>query len=66
MADFQLQYADATGQVHNLVVQGTSDQEVRERFSRQGYLVYKSRLRAVAWRRALTSAAVRSSTSKSS
>ena len=41
MADFQLQYADASGQVHNQVVQGTSDQEVRERYSRQGYLVYK-------------------------
>jgi type IV pilus assembly protein PilC len=40
MAEFQLQYADTTGQVHNQVVQGTSDQEVRERFSRQGYLVY--------------------------
>ena len=41
MADFQLQYADATGQVHNQVVQGTSDQEVRDRFARQGFLVYK-------------------------
>jgi type IV pilus assembly protein PilC len=41
MADFQLQYTDASGQVHNQVVQGTSDQEVRERYSRQGYLVYK-------------------------
>src|SRR6185437_3320330 len=40
MADFQLQYADATGQVHNLVVQGTTDQEVRDRYSRQGFLVY--------------------------
>jgi type IV pilus assembly protein PilC len=40
MADFQLQYSDASGQMHNQVVQGTSDQEVRERFSRQGYLVY--------------------------
>ena len=40
MAEYQLQYADATGQVHNQVVQGTSDQEVRERFARQGYLVY--------------------------
>ena len=35
MAEFQLQYADATGRVHNQVVQGTSDQEVRDRFSRQ-------------------------------
>lgn len=40
MAEFQLQYADATGRVHHQVVQGTSDQEVRERYSRQGYLVY--------------------------
>src|SRR3569833_2342975 len=40
MADFQLQYADPSGRVHNQVVQGTSDHEVRERFSRQGYLVY--------------------------
>ncbi len=41
MADFQLQYADATGQLHNQVVQGTSDHEVRERYARQGFLVYK-------------------------
>jgi type IV pilus assembly protein PilC len=40
VADFQLQYADPSGQVHNLVVQGTSDQEVRERYARQGFLVY--------------------------
>src|SRR5580658_10087905 len=40
MADFQLQYADASGQVHNQVVQGTSDQEVRDRYVRQGFLVY--------------------------
>jgi len=40
MADFQLQYSDANGQMHNQVVQGTSGQEVRERFARQGYLVY--------------------------
>jgi len=40
MADFQLQYADASGQVHNQVVQGTSNQEVRDRYVRQGFLVY--------------------------
>ena len=40
MADYQLQYADASGQVHNQVVQGTSDHEVRDRFTRQGFLVY--------------------------
>lgn len=40
MAEFQLQYADTTGQVHNQVVQGTSDAEVRDRYVRQGFLVY--------------------------
>jgi len=41
VANFQLQYADTSGQVHNQVVQGTSDQDVRERYTRQGFLVYK-------------------------
>ena len=45
MADFQLQYADASGQVHHQVVQGASDQEVRERFARQGFLVYTVKAR---------------------
>ncbi len=45
MADFQLQYADASGQVFDQVVQGTSDQEVRERYARQGFLVYKVKAR---------------------
>jgi type IV pilus assembly protein PilC len=45
MADFQLQYADASGKVFDQVVQGTSDQEVRERYARQGYLVYKVKAR---------------------
>ncbi len=40
MADFQLQYADASGQMHNQIVQGTSDAEVRDRYVRQGFLVY--------------------------
>jgi type IV pilus assembly protein PilC len=43
MADFHLQYADVNGQVHNLVVQGTSDHEVRDRYTRQGFLVYNVR-----------------------
>jgi type IV pilus assembly protein PilC len=43
MADFQLQYSDAGGHVHNLVVQGTSDHEVRDRYARQGFLVYSVR-----------------------
>jgi type IV pilus assembly protein PilC len=41
MADFQLQYADSSGKVFDQVVQGTSDQEVRDRYARQGFLVYK-------------------------
>ncbi len=40
MAEYQLQYADANGQVHNQVVQGASDSEVRDRYARQGFLVY--------------------------
>jgi type IV pilus assembly protein PilC len=40
MADFQLQYTDASGHLQNLVVQGTSDHEVRDRYARQGFLVY--------------------------
>jgi type IV pilus assembly protein PilC len=40
VADFQLQYTDASGQLHNQVVQGTSDHDVRDRYTRQGFLVY--------------------------
>ena len=40
MAEFVLKYADATGKVHNQVIQGTSGQEIRERYSKQGFLVY--------------------------
>jgi type IV pilus assembly protein PilC len=40
MAQFVLKYADTQGQVHNQLTQGSSEQEVRERFTRQGFLVY--------------------------
>ena len=40
MADFVLKYADARGEVHNQTAQGASEQEIRERFTRQGFLVY--------------------------
>jgi type IV pilus assembly protein PilC len=40
MAQFVLKYADTQGQVHNQLTQGSSEQEIRDRFTRQGFLVY--------------------------
>jgi type IV pilus assembly protein PilC len=40
MSDFVLKYADARGEVRNQVAQGASEQDVRERYTRQGFLVY--------------------------
>src|SRR5271165_6617882 len=40
MAEFVLKYADTRGEVHSQVTQGASEQEIRERFTRQGFLVY--------------------------
>jgi type IV pilus assembly protein PilC len=40
MAEFLLKYADPRGEVHNQVTNGASEQEIRERFTRQGFLVY--------------------------
>jgi type IV pilus assembly protein PilC len=40
MAQFVLKYADTQGQVHNQVAQGGSEQEIRDRYTRQGFLVY--------------------------
>ena len=40
MSDFVLKYADTRGEVHNQIAQGTSAQEIRERYTRQGFLVY--------------------------
>lgn len=45
MAQFVLRYADTEGQVHNQVAQGGSEQEIRERFTRQGFLVYSVKAR---------------------
>lgn len=46
MAEFAIKYADARGQIHNQVAEGSSEQEVRDRLSQQGYLVYSIRARA--------------------
>src|ERR1700678_3410650 len=40
MADFLLKYADARGEVHSQTAQGTTATEVRERYTKQGFLVY--------------------------
>ena len=40
MSDFVLKYADTRGEVHSQMAQGTSAQEVRERYTNQGFLVY--------------------------
>jgi type IV pilus assembly protein PilC len=40
MAEFVLKYADASGAIHNQVAEGATEQEIRDRLSQQGYLVY--------------------------
>jgi type IV pilus assembly protein PilC len=40
MSEFVLKYADARGEVHSQMAQGTTAQEIRERFTQQGFLVY--------------------------
>jgi type IV pilus assembly protein PilC len=40
MAEFTLKYADARGQVHQATVAARSEGELRDRYTRDGYLVY--------------------------
>src|SRR5665213_1051800 len=40
MTEYVLKYADTRGEVHNQVAKGSSEQEIRERYSRQGFLAY--------------------------
>jgi len=40
MAEFMLKYADARGQIHEQVAQAATEQEVRDKFSQQGFLIY--------------------------
>ena len=46
MAEFLLKYADSRGQIHQQVAEAASEQELRERLTEQGYLVYWVRPRA--------------------
>ena len=40
MAEFVLKYADASGVIHNQVTEAPSEQEIRDRLTQQGFLVY--------------------------
>ncbi len=45
MAEFTLKYADARGEIHSKIAEGTSEQELRDRLSQQGFLIYSVRPR---------------------
>ena len=45
MSDWVLKYADARGEIHQHVAQASSEQEVRDRFAKEGYLIYSIRPR---------------------
>src|SRR3984893_2520760 len=47
MSDFILKYADTRGEVHSQMAQGTSAQEIRERYTQQGFLVYSVKPKSV-------------------
>jgi type IV pilus assembly protein PilC len=40
MADFLLKYADGRGQIHQQVAAATSEKELREKYTQQGFLIY--------------------------
>jgi type IV pilus assembly protein PilC len=48
MAEFVLKYADGRGQIHQQVATATSEKELRERYSQQGFLIYSVKSRTIA------------------
>src|SRR5215467_2773885 len=48
MAEFVLKYADGRGQIHQQVATATSEKELRERYSQQGFLIYSVKSRVMA------------------
>ena len=46
MPEYALKYADARGEIRQEIVEGASEQEVRDRMAQQGFLVYSVRPRA--------------------
>ncbi|HTM48444.1 MAG TPA: type II secretion system F family protein [Bryobacteraceae bacterium] len=45
MAEWVLKYADARGEIHQQTASAGSEQEIRERYSQQGFLIYSVRPR---------------------
>src|SRR5689334_19412732 len=45
MAEWTLKYADSRGEIHQQVAEATSERELRDRFSQQGFLVYSVKAR---------------------
>ena len=45
MAEWVLKYADARGEIHHQTVEAVSEQELRDRYTRQGFLIYSIRRR---------------------
>jgi type IV pilus assembly protein PilC len=43
MGEFVLKYADARGEIHNQVAEAASENELRDRLTQQGFLVYSVR-----------------------
>jgi type IV pilus assembly protein PilC len=46
MPEYALKYADARGEIRQEIVEGASEQEIRDRMAQQGFLVYSVRPRA--------------------
>ena len=46
MASYRLKYADARGEMRQQVLEAPSEDELRERLSQQGYLVYSIKPRS--------------------
>lgn len=46
MPEYALKYADARGEIRQEVLEGSSEQEIRDRMAQQGFLVYSVRPRA--------------------
>src|ERR1043166_9530269 len=45
MAEWTLKYSDSRGEIHQQVAEATSERELRDRFSQQGFLVYSVKAR---------------------
>ncbi len=46
MADYVLKFADGRGQIHQQVASATSEKELRDRYSQQGFLIYSIKPRS--------------------